>query len=138
VPLVLGLLVLAPFLCVTVFGAEFGGSVEMLRILAVGGFGIVAMKLFGSALIAQRRPVLETIATASAFGATLALDVLLIPGYGGVGASIASTAAYSLGGLAVAAIAARTFRLPFRSLVPTFADVRSARGMLGVLRGRTA
>ena len=36
VPLVLGLLVLAPFLCVTIFGAEFGGSVAMLRILAVG------------------------------------------------------------------------------------------------------
>jgi O-antigen/teichoic acid export membrane protein len=138
VPLVVGLLVLAPFLCQTIFGAEFGGSVEMLRILAVGGFGIVAMKLLGSALIAQRRPVLETIATASAFAATIVLDVLLIPRHGGVGAAVASTAAYSVGGLAVAVIAARSLRFPLRSLVPTLADIRSARGMLGVLRGRTA
>jgi O-antigen/teichoic acid export membrane protein len=137
-PLVLGLLVLAPFLCTTLFGAEFGGSVRMLRVLAVGGFGIVAMRVLGSALIAQRRPVLETIATASAFAATLVLDVLLIPDHGGLGASIASTAAYSVGGVAVAVIAARTLLFPLRSLVPGLADVRSARGMLEVLRGRTA
>jgi O-antigen/teichoic acid export membrane protein len=138
IPLVLGLVVLAPFLCTTVFGAEFSGSVEMLRVLAAGGFGIVAAKVLGSALIAQRRPLLETIATGAAFVATVALDVVLIPGHGGLGAAIASTAAYSVGGFVVAMIAARTLGFPLADLVPTRRDLRSACGIVGSLRRRTA
>jgi O-antigen/teichoic acid export membrane protein len=138
VPLVLGLVLAAPFLCEMVFGADFGGSAGMLRVLSVGGFGIVAAKLLGSALIAQKRPLLETIATAGAFVVTVVLDVVLIPGHGGMGAAIASSTAYMIGGSLVALIAARTLRFSLGDLVPTLSDVHSARGMLGVLRRRTA
>ncbi len=138
IPLVLGLVVLAPFLCTTVFGAEFAGSVEMLRVLAAGGFGIVAAKVLGSALIAQRRPLLETIATGAAFAATVVLDIVLIPGHGGLGAAIASTAAYSVGGLVVAVIAARTLGFPLADLMPTRRDLLSTQGIVGILRRRTA
>ncbi len=137
-PLVLVLVLAAPFLCERVFGAAFGGSVGMLRVLAVGGFGIVAAKLLGSALIAQRRPLLETIATAGAFVATVVLDVVLIPRHGGLGAATASSIAYTVGGLLVALIAARTLRFSLRDLVPTLSDLHAARQMVGVLRRRTA
>jgi O-antigen/teichoic acid export membrane protein len=138
VPLVLGLVLAAPFLCEKVFGAAFAGSVDMLRLLAVGGFGIVAAKLLGSALIAQRRPLLETIATGGAFVVTVVLDVVLIPGHGGLGAAIASSTAYTVGGMLVAVIASRTLRFSLGDLVPSLSDVHSARGMLAVLRRRTA
>ena len=119
VPLVVVLLVAAPFLCVTVFGSEFRGSIEQLRILAVGAFGIVALKLLGNALTARGRPLLETAAVGVAFLVTVALDVALIPGHGGVGASIASTIAYSAGGVAVVAIFTRALGCRLRDLVPS-------------------
>ena len=89
--LAVGLIVAAPILCVTVFGEEFRGSIGDLRILALGAFGIVALKLLGSALNAQGRPMRANIGVGVAFIATVALDLLLIPSHGGLGAAIAST-----------------------------------------------
>ncbi len=99
-------------LCTVVFGPAFHGSVAELRILALGGFGIAALKQLGDALTAQRKPLLESIAMAAAFVLTLALDIVLIPLEGGVGAAIASVTAYSAGGLAVWFIFERTLRAP--------------------------
>ncbi|HEX3456105.1 MAG TPA: hypothetical protein VHS03_15895 [Gaiellaceae bacterium] len=36
------LIAAAPFLCVTIFGSDFHGSIRDLRILALGAFGIAA------------------------------------------------------------------------------------------------
>jgi O-antigen/teichoic acid export membrane protein len=108
----------APFLCVTIFGDQFEGSIEMLRLLAAGAFGIVALKLLGNALTAQRKPMLETAAVATAFVFTVALDLILIPPHGGVGAAIASSAAYTVGGVAVAVIFARALDGRVRDLIP--------------------
>ena len=124
VPVVIVLIVAAPFLCVTVFGDEFRGSIGDLRMLAPGAFGIMALKLFGNALTAQRRPMLANGAIAVAFGATVALDLLLIPSYGGFGAALASTLAYTAGGIAVAVIFARTLRVGGGEFVPRLGDLR--------------
>lgn len=121
-----GLLLLAPVLCTSVFGSGFAGSVQELRVLALGGIGIVALKLFGNALIARGHPLREAVAVAAAFAATVALDLVLIPGHGGMGAAIASSAAYAVGGAVVALIAARSLRFGTGSIVPRPADVRTA------------
>ena len=84
-------------------------SIGPLRILALGAPGIIALKLFGSALTAQRRPLRETAAIGVAFASILALDAVLIPPHGAGGAAIASSAAYTIGGLAAAAIFVTTF-----------------------------
>ena len=60
--LAVGMAALAPFLCVTAFGESFRESVGMLRVLTVGAFGIVALKLLGDALTARRKPMLDTTA----------------------------------------------------------------------------
>jgi O-antigen/teichoic acid export membrane protein len=122
-PLVIGLIVAAPFLCVEIVGKQFQGSVEQLRILAPGAFGIIALKLLGNALTAQGKPMLESAAIGLAFALTLVLDILLIPSHGGLGASIASTAAYTLGGVAVALTFSRGLGLPLRELAPRSAEV---------------
>jgi O-antigen/teichoic acid export membrane protein len=114
---------LAPFLCVTLLGESFRGSVEMLRILALGAFGIVALKLLGNALTAQRKPMLETAAVGGAFLCTVALDVILIPAHGGLGAAIASSVAYTLGGVLVALIFTRTMKGRLGDLVPRGAEL---------------
>lgn len=115
--------VAAPFLCVTVFGSQFAGSVDQLRVLVLGSLGVVAMKQLGSALTAQGRPTLTSIAISASFLATIVLDVLLIPSHGGMGAALASAIAYSLGGVAVGMIFARTLGVHVRALLPRGSEV---------------
>jgi O-antigen/teichoic acid export membrane protein len=121
--LALVLVALAPFLCVTLFGEEFRDSIGMLRVLSLGAFGIVALKLLGNALTAQRKPMLETAAIAVAFALIATLDVILIPEHGGWGAAIASSVAYSAGGAAVALIFTRALRGRLRDLIPRPGDL---------------
>jgi O-antigen/teichoic acid export membrane protein len=135
---VLGLLVLAPFLCVTLAGDDFRGSIDDLRVLVLGTAGILALQLLGSALTARQRPELETAATALAFAATIALDLLLIPSYGGLGAAIASAVAYTIGGCAAVALAARTFGLRAAELVPRGDEVRLLRHVVAGIPRRSA
>ncbi|WP_206443182.1 polysaccharide biosynthesis C-terminal domain-containing protein, partial [Candidatus Protofrankia californiensis] len=116
------LILAAPFLCVTVFGVEFQGSIVQLRILTAGAFGIVALKLLGNALTARGKPLLETAAVGVAFVVTVGLDIVLIPGHGGVGASVASVLAYSVGGMVVGIIFARTLGTGRVNLVPRWRD----------------
>jgi O-antigen/teichoic acid export membrane protein len=103
---------------VTIFGESFRGSVEMLRVLVLGGFGIVALKLLGNALTAQRKPLLETAAIGGAFVCTVVLDVILIPSHGGLGAAIASSVAYVSGGVVVALIFTRALKGRLGDLLP--------------------
>ena len=64
----------------------------------------MALKLLGNALIAQGKPMRANIGVGVAFVTTIALDLLLIPDHGGIGAAIASTAAYTLGGATIAVV----------------------------------
>lgn len=117
------MILLAPVLCTTIFGDEFSGSVEMLRLLVLGSFGIATLKLLGNALTAQGRPLLETAAVAVAFVTVFVLDFALIPNHGGVGASIASAASYTLGGLAAAIIFGRKLGAGPKDMVPRPSDM---------------
>ena len=112
------LIVAAPILTVYVFGEDFRGSIDDLRILALGSIGIAALALLGNALIAQRRPILASAAEAVSFVAIVALDFLLVPRWGGAGAALAATLAFTIGGLVVAIVYSRALRAPMRDLVP--------------------
>ncbi len=114
----LSMVVVAPVLVVGAFGSAFRGATDDLRVLAFGALGILTLKLFSNALIAQRRPGRSSIAAAAAFATTLALDLLLIPSYGGLGAAIASTLAYTAGGLAAYILFSRSFGVTARELLP--------------------
>jgi O-antigen/teichoic acid export membrane protein len=134
-PLAAFVFVAAPYLCEDVFGDEFAGSTEQLRLLVLGAFGICLLKILGASLTAQGRPNLETIAIGGAFVVTIALDAALIPTHGGVGAAIASTVAYSVGGVLVVYIFCRTFGVSPRRLLPRRSDPRWLFGLvLGTLR----
>jgi len=134
--LVVGVVVAAPLLCTAIFGSAFSGSVSVLRMLAGGAFGIAAMKILGSALVAQRKPLREGTAIACAFALTIALDLLLIPAHGGFGAAVASTVAYTVGGAAIAILASRSLQTPLTSFVPRASDFRSGRLALRGALGR--
>jgi O-antigen/teichoic acid export membrane protein len=129
-PLAIALVIAAPILCVVVFPDEFRDSIPQLRVLALGGFGIVALKLLGNALTAQGRPLLASAGTAVAFATTVALDLLLIPSHGGMGAAIASTVAYTVGGIAVVVLFVRALGGRTDRLVPRGSDVAALRRAL--------
>lgn len=116
------LIVLAPFLCATIYGAQFSSSVDDLRILAMAAFGIVAMEILGNALVAQRRPLLSTGPIAAAFLVTIVLDILLIPRYGGAGAAVATSVAWTVGGITVIMAFRRALGTTTTRLMPRLSD----------------
>jgi len=120
---VLAMIAAAPFLCVAVFGSEFRGSIDDLRVLAAGAFGMAAVKLFGSALVARGRPVSQSVAIGAGFALTVVLDIILIPPFGGLGAALASTLAYTAAGATIAAIFLRALEGRAAELVPRVGDV---------------
>lgn len=132
-PVAIGLFVLAPFLSTTLAGEDFRGSIDDLRVLVFGIFGVLALQLLGNALTAQGRPLLETAATAIAFAATLVLDIALIPSHGGFGAAIASSLAYTLGGLTAAYLFLRALGGRFRDLLPRGDEIAWLRVKAGTL-----
>jgi O-antigen/teichoic acid export membrane protein len=117
------LLVTAPILCVQIFGAEFRGSIDDLRVLALGGVAITLMMLLANAMVAQRRPLLAAGADATALVVTLVLDILLIPALGGLGAALATTSAYVVGSIVLIVVFVRVLGGRARDLVPRFSDV---------------
>jgi O-antigen/teichoic acid export membrane protein len=116
------MIVAAPLLCTVLFGAEFSGSVDDLRVLVLGSFGMIALKLLGNALVAQGFPLLQSLAIGAGFALTVALDIMLIPPFGGLGAALASMIAYTAAGVVVAAAFARALEAPARELLPRPSD----------------
>jgi O-antigen/teichoic acid export membrane protein len=113
-----GMAAAAPILCVTLFGEQFRGSIVELRLLVIGAPGVVALIAFGNALVAQRRPVLSSLALGAGFLCTIALDVLLIPPYAGIGAAVASSIAYTAAGAMMSLFFVRALGAGGRELVP--------------------
>jgi O-antigen/teichoic acid export membrane protein len=122
-PLVLVGVIFAPFLIGTIFGSDFEGAVDDLRILLIGVFGLLALQQLGNALTAQGRPGLWASAAAVTFVAMIALDIALIPPFGGVGAALASRLAYVLGGVVAIVLFLRYFGGPASALVPRLSEV---------------
>jgi O-antigen/teichoic acid export membrane protein len=119
------LVVLAPLVIRILFGDAFSGASPQLRLLALGAFGVIGMKILGNALTAQRRPELESVVVAIAFAATIGLDIALIPTFGGTGAAIASTVSYLVGGIAVAGVYVRVLGIEAAALVPRRVEIAS-------------
>lgn len=135
IPPAVALIALAPEVCGRLFGAGFAGSADDLRILCLGAFGVVAVKLLGDALIAQRRPLLATAATGLGLVVTVGLDLALIPGHGGRGAAIASLLAYSAAGAMAGLLFVRALGARGGDLVPRPRDVAPVgREALALLR----
>jgi O-antigen/teichoic acid export membrane protein len=117
------MIVAAPFLCVMIFGEEFRDSVDMLRVLVIAAFGVTAIKLLGSALVARGRPGLQSLAIGAGFVCSVVLDIVLIPQFGGMGAAAAAALAHTAAGIVIVAIFTRALGGRAAELVPRPADV---------------
>ena len=118
------MVVAAPFLCTTLFGEEFSDSVNMLRVLVIAAFGVGSVKLLGSALVTRGKPGLQSIAIGAGFVFSVALDILLIPPFGGQGAAFAAALAHTAAGIVVATMFFRALGGGPGDLIPRLGDLR--------------
>ncbi len=124
---------LAPFALPRIFGWGFEGAVPQFQVLALGAIGVVAFELLRNALTAQRRPMLGSAAVGIAFVLTVILDLTLIPPYGGMGAAVATTIAYTCGGVGAALIFGTAMDTRLSDLAPRRGDVVWVRDKVALL-----
>jgi O-antigen/teichoic acid export membrane protein len=119
------------------YGDEFAEAYIALLALLPGIVAISVVRPLSGWLVRQDRPWLLSLLGICAFATNAALNVVLLPGIGIVGASLASSVAYI--GLAAALIAwgLRSAGLAAReALVPNADDVASVRRAAVAVRGR--
>ncbi len=78
------------------YGDKFSASSDALKIMGVSVIFIFLTSLNTFSLVSIKKQHLSTISTATAFALNLVLDLLLIPKYGYLGASIATSACYGV------------------------------------------
>jgi len=89
-----GLFLLADFLLPKLYGEEFAGAVTPLYWLLPGIVFAACSKVFAVACTTAGKVVYNLVASAVGLVLTVLLDLLLIPEYGMVGASIATSLSY--------------------------------------------
>jgi O-antigen/teichoic acid export membrane protein len=111
--------VAGPFLVPLLFGPAFRAAVPMLEILLLAGVPATGVQVLSSALLAGDRPRWTAAAEAAAVFVTIPGLILLLPGFGGVGAAAVSLVAYSvtfgvllIGARRRFAVAVRVFLIP--------------------------
>jgi O-antigen/teichoic acid export membrane protein len=91
-PISLGLLVVADKIVTVFYGQEYVNAIIVLRIIAFALLFVFMNYLFGVILGAMNKQHLHFLATVIGVVVNIALNLALIPAFGHVGASIASTA----------------------------------------------
>jgi O-antigen/teichoic acid export membrane protein len=132
----IGLVVVSPILVPLVYGADFKESVPALMALVPGIVTLAWARGIGAYFVRRDKPLLVSLLAFGAVAVNVALNLLLIPLWGIVGASLASSVAYF--GYATASITAftRLATVSWHDLVPSGADVRRLAVYLRSSRGK--
>jgi O-antigen/teichoic acid export membrane protein len=91
-----GLGVIGPFIINRLYGEAFVGAIIPLLILLPGVVMVSQAHIFYSDLNGRGKPGATAVSALLSLGATIVLNVALIPRYGIIGAAIASTCAYAV------------------------------------------
>jgi O-antigen/teichoic acid export membrane protein len=92
--LILPLICLAPFLVKILYGSAYFGSAVIIQLLLPGILFAVMGKVMYSHYVAKGKPLIHTLITFFCFLFNLILNLILIPRFGIIGASLASTFSY--------------------------------------------
>jgi O-antigen/teichoic acid export membrane protein len=133
------LLVVAPvgwWLLPVVFGDEFAASRTPFLVLLPGSIGLALLAVFSTGLHSTGSPGASSVVEVFAFSAMIALDLILIPRHGEVGAAAAATLGYWVGGIAATVMFAWRLGVRRLAIIPRRADVASAVGAVRRLARR--
>lgn len=92
----IALAVVAPWLVPGLYGSNFEAAVPALWLLLPGAVAMAGTKILGNVLAGRGRPELASRVSAGSLGATMALDLLLIPWLGVAGAALATSMSYAI------------------------------------------
>ena len=127
----------APILIAFGYGRDFLPSLVPFYVLLPGMWFLGTSSLVTNDLRGRGRPGTSSLIAGVMMVATIALDLVLIPPFGYVGAAVASLAVYVLFGIASVIVLARIVGLPARTLVlPTRADLAEYPAALRRVRSR--
>jgi O-antigen/teichoic acid export membrane protein len=116
------------FVIPRLYGSEFGESYETLVLLLPGVVAMAAARPLSLLLTRQERPLVYSAVACAGLVANVALNVLLLPSLGVVGASVASSVAYVGVSAAWIAWALRASRTSLReAFAPRASDVQTIR-----------
>jgi O-antigen/teichoic acid export membrane protein len=124
----------AGFVIPGLYGTEFQPAVLPALILLVGLIGEGVAAVVTAFLFGNGRPGLNSISMAAGLLVTVAGDLLLVPGFGAVGAAVASSAAY----LTTTGVLLACFRARARSFDRGSADPQPDGGPLATHRSGAA
>lgn len=121
----------APLVIPILFGSSFGGAISMTWILLAAGIPLAGGAVLAPALAAAGKPGASALAEGLALVLTVLGLVLLLPSLGGVGAAIASLAAYGASFAVLLMAARREFGVNLRELLAAKrSDVRWGSGLV--------
>lgn len=135
---VAGAAVVGPLFIPIVFGPRFQASVEPFLWLLPGAFGYVAMKVFGSALLASSHTGRSPLGSIVALVVGVVLDLLLIPPFGAVGAAAAASGAFLVGGVVALALYRARFPFAWSRLIPGRRDLAMLAQLIARFRAAMA
>lgn len=122
-----GYIIYASFAAVLIpiiYGEAFRESVVPMLILMIGSAFLSFSMVFFSQLSGTGKPHLTSTASWIALTVTVISDIILIPGYGVVGAAVASTFAYMTYFVVLTYFFFRTFPISPQELFPKWDDLR--------------
>ena len=127
----LGIALAAPVAIPLVFGSRFGPSVRVIWWILPGTVALSAGKVACADLTARYKNGYAAAFSIVELGVTVALDLLLIPRTGIVGAAIASSASYLVFSVLIVAALRHELGVHWRDLfIPTFADFSTYRNVI--------
>ncbi len=131
--------VVASWVIELIFGPAFLEAAEALRWLLPGVVLWGVAQVFTNDIAARGKPEINTYLTLVTLAVNVAANIVLIPRYGIVGASLASTISYSLLTVLILVVYCRLIGARITSvLLPNLQDVFLARRLLRIIPGLTA
>lgn len=117
----------APLLLPLLYGERFRPALGPLVVLLPGVAVYSVVRVLGADFSSRGRPGTPSLIAGLSLALTLALDLLLIPRFGAMGAAAASTVAYSCSGVLALLLYIRLTGTSVRELLaPTLSDFRTA------------
>jgi O-antigen/teichoic acid export membrane protein len=121
----IGIVLGARMLVIALYGSEYVGSIQPLVVLVPGIWALGIGKLLATHMAGSGRPEVGTYAAVISIVFTVALDVVLIPTMGIVGAALASSVAYTIAVVVLLVFFIRTSGLQVSEiLIPQRDDFR--------------
>jgi O-antigen/teichoic acid export membrane protein len=123
--LTVAVILLAPQIVDVVAAPSYAGAVGLIWPLALGQLAFLVVPIVSSGMTLKRRTRTLALHSAIAAGLNVSLNLILIPGNGGLGAAYATAASYGYLAIAYAVAAQRLWRVPYPMARLTVAAVLS-------------